>query len=203
VLRGVATVLLIMGVNMLALLFLTTGGLAIAPSIPHAVVVIVTVAYAGLAVYGALVALRPRWLASRPIFDVLLQAGWSGHARALLVRVPHIAALVAFQTAMLRGFGVAVPVVQAVIALPIIFFIAVLPITVQGLGTTQAAMVYFFAPYGQQAGVLAASLVGQALALAFQAVLGLICLQSRVGQELRAAAGTATATAATTGTPAP
>ncbi len=146
ILRGVATVLLIMGVNVLALLVLATVGLAVAPDVPHAVIV-VGVAYAGLAMYAIAVALKPRWLATRPIFDVLLSAGLSGHARALLVRVPHIAVLMTFQTAMLHAFGVAVPIGQAIVALPIVFFIAVLPISVQGLGTTQAAMVFFFARY--------------------------------------------------------
>ena len=109
--------------------------------------VIVAVAYAGLAVYVVAVIAKPRWLASRPLFDVLLGAGLGGHLRALLVRLPHIAMLFTFQIFMLRGFGVAVPVVQAIAALPVVFFIAVLPISVQGLGTTQAAMVFFFARY--------------------------------------------------------
>jgi hypothetical protein len=193
VLRGVATILLIMGVNILALLFLTTAGMALAPDLPHAVSVIVAAAYAGLLVYAAVVALRPRWLAERPIFDVLLSAGLGGHLRALAVRVPHIATLVAFQFSMLRAFGVAVPLAQAIVTLPVIFFVAVLPISVQGLGTTQAAMVYFFARYAaggstaQEASVLAASLFAQALALAFQTVLGLLCLRSRTGRELRTA----------------
>jgi hypothetical protein len=192
VMRGVATVLLIMGVNVLALLFLATVGLAAAPAVPHAVAVIVAVAYAGLAVYVVAVAARPRWLASRPLFDVLLGAGLLGHLRALAVRLPHIAALFAFQIFMLRAFGVAVPVSDAVAALPVVFFIAVLPISVQGLGTTQAAMVYFFARYApgdthaQQAAVLTSSLVGQALALSFQALLGVLCLKSRVGRALEA-----------------
>jgi hypothetical protein len=193
VIRGAATILFIMGVNVLALLFLATLGLGAAPAVPHAVTVIVLVAYAGLAVYVVAVARRPRWLAARPIFQVLLGAGLSGHARALAVRLPHIAALFTFQICMLRAFGVAVPMVDAVAALPVVFFISVLPISVQGLGTTQAAMVYFFARYAsgdhqaQQAAVLTASLVGQALALSFQAVLGILCLKSRVGRALEAA----------------
>ena len=68
---------------------------------------------------------------------------------------------------------------------------AVLPISVQGLGTTQVAMVYFFARYGTEAKVAAASLVAQALAVTFQAVLGVLCLRSRVGRELRSAAARA------------
>jgi hypothetical protein len=193
VLRGVATVLLIMGVNILALLFLTTAGMAIAPDLPHGVSVIVGAAYAGLAVYALVVALRPRWLAARPIFDVLLSAGLGGHLRALAVRIPHIATLVALQFSMLRAFGVAVPLSQAIVTLPLVFFVAVLPISVQGLGTTQAAMIYFFARYAaggstaQEAAVLASSLFAQVLSLGFQTVLGLVCLRSRTGRELRTA----------------
>jgi uncharacterized membrane protein YbhN (UPF0104 family) len=192
VMRGVATILLIMGVNVLALLFLTTVGLAAAPTVPHAVVVLVLVAYAGLAVYVTAVVLRPRWLAARPIFEVLLNAGLGGHLRTLLVRLPHIGALITLQIALLWGFGVRVPLVEALAALPVVFFVAVLPISVQGLGTTQATMVYFFARWApgdhaaQQAAVLAASLVGQAVMLAFQAVLGTACLRSRVGRALSA-----------------
>jgi hypothetical protein len=205
IMRGVATVLLIMGVNVLALLFLTTAGLAAAPEIPHAVAVIAGVAWAGLALYAVVVAVRPRWLATRPIFDVLLSAGVAGHARALLVRLPHIAALVFFQTSMLRAFGVAVPLGQAIVALPVVFFVAVLPISVQGLGTTQAAMVFFFARYApgdpsaRKAAVLAASLVAQFMSLIFQAALGLACLRSRTGRDLRTAATAGAAAPAATG----
>ena len=194
VLRGVATVLLIMGINMLALLFLTTAGLAITPEVPHGIYVIVAAAYAGLAIYTVALIVRPRWLAARPIFDVLLAAGWRGHLNALLVRLPHIAALVAFQTLLLRAFGVRVPLVAAIASLPVVFFVSVLPISVQGIGTTQAAMIFFFARYGagdemsRKAAVLAESLVTQALALGFQSLLGLTCLRSRTGRDLRRSA---------------
>jgi len=203
VLRGVATVLLIMGINVLALMFLTTAGLAIDPDVPHSLYVIVAVAYAGLAVYTAALIIRPRWLRTRPIFDVLLAAGARGHLKALLVRLPHIAALMVYQTIVLRAFGVRVPLVAAVASLPVVFFVAVLPISVQGIGTTQAAMVFFFARYGtgdqttREAAVLAESLVTQAIALAFQSLLGLACLRSRTGRALR----NATSTAASVATP--
>ena len=191
VMRGVATVLLIMGINVLALLFLASTGLIIAPDSPHSLYLIIGIAYAGLAVYILMVAIRPRWLATRPIFDVLLAAGLGGHVRALLVRLPHIAVLIAFQALMQRGFGVQIPLIQAVICLPVVLFVAVLPISVQGLGTTQAAMVFFFARYApgdrsaQEAAVLAASLVAQFLGLICQVVVGLFCVRSRAGRELQ------------------
>jgi hypothetical protein len=191
IMRGVATTLLILGVNVLALLFLATTGLTIAPAIPFAVKALVTVAWIGLGIYVALVALRPRWL-DKPVFEVLLNAGFAGHARALVVRLPHIASLVAFQFAALRAFGVHVPLVDAIALLPVTFLVAVLPISIQGLGTTQATMVYFFAHYAsgdpkmQETAVVAASLVAQAVALSFQALLGVACLKTRVGRALQA-----------------
>jgi len=136
-----------------------------------------------------------RWL-DKPAFEVLLNAGLGGHARALLVRLPHIAALMAFQYSALRAFGVEVPVGYAIATLPIAFFVAVLPISVQGLGTTQAMMIYLFgryAPGKQEAAIVAASLMAQAIAFAFQALLGVVCLRSRVGRALQASAQEQTA----------
>ncbi len=199
VMRGVATILLIMGINMLALMFLTSVGLVIAPDVPHSLYVIITVAYVGFAIYLVAVVVRPRWLSSRPIFDVLLAAGARGHLKALVVRLPHIAALMAYQIVVLRAFGVRVPLVAAIASLPVVMFVAVLPISVQGIGTTQAAMVFFFARYGtgdqtaREAAVLAESLVTQAIALAFQSLLGLACLRSRIGRDLRSATRAAAA----------
>jgi hypothetical protein len=198
--RGIATILLIMGINVLALLFMTTAGELLAPDVPRTNVIFTVVAYGGLVVYAVALTVRPRWLASRPIFDVLLDAGWSGHVKALLVRLPHIAALIVFQMSMLRAFDVRVPLAQAIVALPVVFIVGVLPIAVQGLGTTQAAMIYFFARYApgdataQKAAVLAASLFAVAVATSFQAVLGLLCLRSRTGRELRTATSAATQT---------
>ena len=189
IMRGAATVLLVMGTNVLVLLFLATGGLAVADDVPQAAKILVGVAWAGLVLYVALVAARPRWL-DRPIFQVLLDAGIGGHLRAVAVRIPHIVSLVVFQIAMLRALHVDVPLVDALATLPIVFLVAVLPISVQGLGTTQAIMVFFYARYAPgnpkaaEAAVIAASLLGQGIALAFQATLGVACLRSRVGRAL-------------------
>jgi Lysylphosphatidylglycerol synthase TM region len=190
VMRGVATVLLIMGTNVLVLLALVTGGLLLGSDRPPGLVPVVSVAWAGLAIYVALIIARPRWLTSRPVLDVLLSAGISGYGKAMIVRLPHIAALIAFNMAALRGFGVRVPLRTAVAALPVVMFIAVLPISVQGLGTTQAAMVLFFSRFVPAGGgdpravVLGASLSGQVIALSFQVVTGLLCLRTRTARGL-------------------
>jgi hypothetical protein len=79
----------------------------------------------------------------------------------------------------------------------------VLPISVQGLGTTQAAMVLFFSPYvpagslDPRAVVLGASLGAQAIALAFQVVTGFVCLRTRTARGLGEAAKQAGQTSGT------
>jgi hypothetical protein len=201
VMRGVATVLLIMGTNVLVLLTLVTAGLALGAEHPPALVPVVGIAWAGLGVYVVLVLLRPRVLASRPLFDVLLSAGLVGHLKAMVVRVPHIAALLLFNLAALRGVGVQVPLGTAVAALPVVMFIAVLPISVQGLGTTQAAMLLFFVRYvpgyvpgdpkavqAAEAVVVGASLAAQFLATFTQVSIGLLCMRTRTARGLKEAA---------------
>jgi uncharacterized membrane protein YbhN (UPF0104 family) len=191
-LRGTAAVLLVMGTNILLLLVFATIGLLVAPDLPPALRKIVFGAYAALAVYAVLLLLKPSWLTSRPIFDVLFAAGVSGHLRALLVRIPHIGILMVFTFASLRAFGVQVPAAQAILYLPVIYFIGVLPIAVMGLGTTQAAMIYFLASYvpgatpaAAKAAILAASLGGQAVALAIQITLGIFCMRNQLARNLR------------------
>jgi hypothetical protein len=184
VMRGAAAVLLVMGTNLLLLLFLTTAGLVLAPRIPGPVLTAVALAYGGLAVYVALMAWKPRWLAARPLFDVLLSAGLGGHLKAVAIRVPHVLSLLAFNYVALRGFGIKVPVAQATLCLPVVFFVAVLPVSPAGLGTTQAAMTLFFSPYAPEAKILASSLASTGIAIVVQALLGLVCLRNQLARNL-------------------
>lgn len=191
ILRGTAAVLLIMGINVLMLLVLATIGLLTASGVSAGVRTVLLAAYGGLVVYIVLVALRPRWLANRPILDVLLSAGLAGHLRCMLVRVPHICSLLALSWVSLAGFGVVLPVTKAVLCLPIVYFVTVLPISVQGLGTTQFMMIQFFAEYApgatpreQAAVVLAASLLTQVVANLIQFSIGLLCMRTPLARGL-------------------
>jgi hypothetical protein len=191
ILRGTAAVLLVMGINILLLLLLTTLGLFINPNLPPTLRSIVYGAYGALAVYIAVLIIKPRWLTSRPIFDVLFAAGLVGHVKALAVRIPHVGILMVFSYASLWAFGVQVPVTQALLCLPIVYFISVLPIAVMGLGTTQLALVYFFAGYvpgatpeAAKAVVVTASLASQALAVVIQSSLGAFCMRNQLARQL-------------------
>ena len=199
-LRGTAAVLLIMGTNILLLLIFASIGLVVAPDMPAVLRKIVFGAYAALALYSILLVLRPRWLTSRPIFDVLFAAGISGHLRTVLVRVPHLGILMVFTYTSLRAFGVQVPVSHAILYLPMIYFIGVLPIAVMGLVTTQFMMILLLSRYvpgaahdpaKAAAAITAASLGGQAVALAVQATLGVFCMRNQLARNLRQPASTA------------
>ena len=192
--RAAAAVLLIMGTNVLLLLFLSTLGLVLgAQSFPQLKTVLI-VSYGGLAVYVALVALRPTIVTRWPVFDVLLEAGIGGHLKATAVRVPHLITLLTLNYVALHAFGIPVPVLEVMLAMPVVFLIAVLPISFQGLGPTQGAMIYFFARFAQgdsqhrSAQVLAASLGAQAIAWVVQISVGLVCTRSQLGKTMRATA---------------
>ena len=191
ILRSTAAVLMVMGINILLLLLLTTLGLFINPNLPAALRTVVYGAYGALAVYITLLVIRPRWLTTRPIFDVLFAAGLVGHLKALAVRVPHIGILMLFSYSSLHAFGVKVPATQALLCLPIVYFISALPIAIMGLGTSQIALVYFFASYvpgatpdAAKAAVVTASLVAQAIAVVIQSLLGAFCMRNQLARQL-------------------
>jgi Lysylphosphatidylglycerol synthase TM region len=189
--RAAAAVVLIMGINLLLLLLLSTLGLALgAQSLPE-VSSLIWIAYVGLGIYVAMLIWRPRWLERRPILDVLLNAGLGGHVRSLLVRLPHVAVLLLLNHVALHAFGVQVPALQTLLCFPVVLLVAVLPISVQGVGPTQGAMIFFFARYAQgdpsmrEATVFAASLGTQAIAWCVQVSLGLLCIRSQLVQSLK------------------
>jgi hypothetical protein len=191
VVRAAAAVVLIMGINLLLLLFLSTLGLVLGAQALPEINSLIWIAYVGLAVYVSLLIWRPQWLQRRPILDVLLNAGLGGHVRALVVRIPHVAVLLILNHVALHAFGVRVPVLQSLLCFPVVLLVAVLPISVQGVGPTQGAMIFFFARYApgdaslREATVFAASLGTQAIAWCVQISLGLLCVRSQLVQTLK------------------
>jgi uncharacterized membrane protein YbhN (UPF0104 family) len=185
--RGTAAVLLVMGINVLMLLALATLGLAFVPQANPRFTIVVAVAYAGLAVYVALVLIKPRFLASKPIFDVLLNARLTDYLKAMAARTPHILSLLALTYTSMRAFHIDVPPGQAVLCLPMVYFVAVLPISPQGFGTTEFMMTTFFAKYapgGSGAAVVASSLATRVIAMVVQSVIGFICLKSQLARDI-------------------
>jgi hypothetical protein len=198
--RSAATILLVMGINLLLLLLMAATGMALTDSsmIPATLLpqvrlirILIIAGFTGLVFYGTVIAIRPRFLSRWPVFDVLLSAGISGHLKAMLVRVPHILSLVVFSYIYLLAFGVNVPIKQALLFLPVAFLAAAVPLPGQGVGVAQLIMREIFSPYAsgdlvsQQAAVVGASFAGQFIAMIVQMLVGLICLRSQLGSQLR------------------
>jgi hypothetical protein len=102
-----------------------------------------------------------------PIFKSFREAGLGHYLRLAMIRVPFDFLFMANYWLGLRAFGVEVPVMIAAAYIPVVLFVGVVPITVAGLGTVQAATVFLFRAYGSEARLLTFSLV---LTLALTAV---------------------------------
>lgn len=195
-------ILFISAINMGVLILLAAVGLAggddrlpfVLKMLPLAVVV-------GVPLYALVLYRRPQGLARVRILEPLFEMGIWGHAKAVAIRLPHVLVLIVWHYLALRWFGVEVPPLTALVLLPAVFFAAALPISVQGLGLSQAAALYFFAGYAPagrgDAAVLAYSLAMTTVSLIIQIGMGLVFLPAgkrlglEAGPELEAVGGDA------------
>ena len=128
----------------------------------------------GFGFYLVVVWWRPgflrRWRITKPVMD----AGVVGNLAAIASRLPHTVMLFAIHWAAISMVGIHLCAGDAIVRLSAIFFVVALPISVQGLGTGQAAAVALLAPYatGGSAAVVAYSLSVWALGLVSQVLIG-------------------------------
>jgi len=206
--RASAYILFIVGVWVALLLLFAGGSLLLGGAKAAAMTPLLAVFFLGLLVYAVLLRWPPGFLLHGPPADredsasapllirvgrrlvfrgwriisklwaPLMDAGLTGHARAMLVRLPHLAVLLVWHFIALRCFNVQVPVHVAVLYLPVVFAVASLPISVQGLGTSQVAAKYFFTEFavGGEESVLAYSLSMTAISTASNIIMGLLFL---------------------------
>jgi uncharacterized membrane protein YbhN (UPF0104 family) len=188
--RSAGAVLLLMIANAIVLAVLGAAGLLIElnrgglAGVPHGLLLLtIGGLLAGLVIYLAVIAARPRWLVERGALAPLFEAGLGGHLRASAARAPHMLLLAALHWGAFRIWGIAVPPVRGLALNPLVLLISALPVTPGGLGTTQALQVLFFSSYsaaptpeGKAAAVLAFSLVHHVVSLIVQAAIGLACL---------------------------
>ena len=184
-LRATGITLFLLGTTLASLLVITTAawatGFAVVPSAQlQWILVIGCVAFAA---YLALIRARSQLLARRAVLAPLFDAGLSGHAVAVLARVPYVTALVLGHWVALRTWGIPVPLSTGLALLPIVVVASALPIAPAGLGTTQAAFVLFFARYAigatpdvRAASVLAFSVIHFAYGAFASLTIGLVCL---------------------------
>jgi uncharacterized membrane protein YbhN (UPF0104 family) len=184
--RAAGAVMLTIGVNAVAVALAALVGVLLGGA-PEAVTLrwLVFGLAGGFPVYLAVIAAHPGFLARWKLLSPLFDAGLRGHFVAVAARLPHLAWLILGQIIAMRLFDITPPFAQALTLLPIVFVVAVLPISPSGIGTAQAVGVALFArfapasedPVAGRATVLACFLALQLLSLLVQAVIGLFFLR--------------------------
>ena len=134
-------------------------------------------------IYLAIIAARPAALVRRELLAPLFDAGVGGHVLSVLARVPHVSLIVLGHWFALLAWNVPVPFEVAATALPIVVVAGVLPISPAGLGTIQAALVYFFSSYApgpdsdaRAAAILAFAIVHFVYTMVVQLAIGVACI---------------------------
>jgi len=103
---------------------------------------------------------RPRWpwlerLRARGFFRTLRMATMRELGVLLSLKALYFAAWIGIYWLGCHAFGIELPLYLAIAATPAILLVGALPVTPAGLGTQQAAMLYFFSPYGTEEAILA------------------------------------------------
>lgn len=138
---------------------------------------------AGL-LYLLLLWLKPAWIAQRPLFEPLFDAGIGGHVHAMVMRVPHIAVLFLGTWLPFFFFDINIPIDAALTYVPAMMVAVTLPLTPMGIGTRDALAAQFFQDYvanadtlDEQRAALAAATTALAVALTVvDAVIGLLLM---------------------------
>jgi hypothetical protein len=154
-LRAVGATLFLIGTNLATLLILTTFAWTFAPTDPKLLVFWYTLlgGCAAFIVYLVIIAIAPSRLASVQLLSPLFDARLRGHAIAIIGRIPHVAVITLGHWVAMRVWGIPVPFTAGLTLIPAVVIASVLPISPAGLGTTQAAFVYFFGRYAAGASV--------------------------------------------------
>jgi hypothetical protein len=147
-LRATGATLFLIGTNLATLLIVTTvAWWAHGATADPALWWTLLGGCAALAVYLAVIAVAPGVLARRQLLAPLFDAGVRGHALAMLGRLPHVTVMVVGHWLALRAWGIAAPFGVSISLMPLVVIASVLPISPAGLGTAQAALLYFFRDY--------------------------------------------------------
>lgn len=200
-LRAVGATLFLIGTNLATLLVVTTIAWWMHGAGADPKLWITLLAGCGAyAIYLVVIAVAPAALARRELLAPLFVAGLRGHAAAMIVRVPHVIIMSLGVWAAMYAWGIPVPLSTGLTLMPIVVIASALPIAPAGLGTTQAALVYFFSAYAvgataddRAASVLAFAIVHFVYGVLAILVIGIACmpLAKRTGaMQAPAASGT-------------
>ncbi len=108
-----------------------------------------------------------------PIFKSFKAARAGHYLRLAAIRLPFDLLFILNFWLALRAFDVKVPFLLTLAYVPIILFVAVVPITVAGLGTVQAVTLYLLKDYASEATLLAFSLMLMVAMTSVRVLIGL------------------------------
>ena len=111
------------------------------------------------------------------VLHTLQTAGVRHYLLTLLYKAPNFFLAVLVHYLAVQLFGVQIPFLALLAFLPVVFLAASLPITVAHLGTSQAAWLFFFSPYGPEARLLAYSLTAHFTFMMLNSLIGLCFLR--------------------------
>ena len=151
-------------------------GAALRPTLPVLLAAVIG-AFALLALLARAPAERvPRVLRDARLLATLRRATPRDVLEFVAWRGLFYGSFVAFAALSLPAFGIHVPLHALIGLVPVTMSIAALPVTVAGIGSTQAAMWTLYGPFGEPAAVLAYSLVYGATLVLFRLPIALVCL---------------------------
>ena len=191
-LGAAASLVILVSSTDLAVVLLTMGGVAAlvetrAPTVQAGVVVaLMFVLFGGLVVLRAPRSLGPLdRIRSLTIFEGMRNVPLERLALLLALRACFVASFIGLGAASFFAFGIWPPMVEQVLGILFVGFIAGLPIAVAGLGTSQAAFLFIFADHASQEALLAQSLALSTGMLALRALMGLVFAREFTGEALR------------------
>lgn len=175
-LRAAGSTLFLVGTNLAALMLVTLAVWMIGGGDPayRTLWWTLVVGCSAFGAYLVVIAMAPPFLAEQPLLAPFFEAGLRGHLIAVIGRLPHTAVMTMAPWIAIRAWGIPVPLSAAVTLMPVVAIASVLPISPAGLGTTQAALVYFFTAYAPAAHILAFSVVYFVYGVVASALVGMI-----------------------------
>lgn len=123
------------------------------------------------------------------LFDGLRSVSTARLAELLALRIAFASCFVSICGAVFVAFEVSAPLVEVIAGVLLVALVAAIPIAVAGLGTSQAAFIYFFADHASRETLLAMSLVLSAGMLLLRALMGVVFAREFTREALRETRG--------------
>jgi uncharacterized membrane protein YbhN (UPF0104 family) len=120
------------------------------------------------------------------LFETFKDAGLKSYMVLPLWRGLYFATFILYFYLALKAFHVHISIFTIASYVPVIFFIGNLPVTPFGLGTIQAAMLFFFRQYSSEANILAFSITYSTTLILFRIPIGLFYLKKITQRDLKA-----------------